>query len=524
MERKWWTLIAVSIAIFMLLLDITVVNVALPDIQRSLHSSFSDLQWVVNAYALTLAALLLTSGAVADLVGRKRVFIAGLFVFTTASAVCGLSTTPLMLNLARAVQGTGGAMMFSTALALIAEAFHGRERGTAFGVFGAVTGAAVAVGPVLGGIITSGIGWKWIFFVNVPIGVVAVFITLTQVQDSRDPDATGVDWPGLLTFSSSLFLFVYALIEGNEKGWGSTEIVALLTAAVVLIVAFVVVEHLQSRPMLDLSLFRRPAFAGASIVAFTLSGSFFAMFLYLTLYIQDVLGYSPLQAGLRFLPTTLLSFVVAPVAGRLSVRAPVRLLLGSGLVLIGVGLLTMTTIDAASHWTVLIPGFLLAGAGVGLVNPPLASTAIGVVPYERSGMASGINSTFRQVGIATGIAGLGAVFQHSVTRGTTTTLRASGHAHEVLAAAHGQLGTLLESGEVTRIARSLSPAARNALDHSYRVGFTGAFTTIAIIAAVLALAGALLAFVLVRSRDFVSAGDLPAVQQGEPEPAEVAVA
>jgi EmrB/QacA subfamily drug resistance transporter len=522
-ERKWWTLIAVSIAIFMLLLDITVVNVALPDIQRSLHSSFSDLQWVVNAYALTLAAFLLTSGSVADLIGRKRVFIAGLFVFTISSAVCGLSTTPLMLNLARAVQGTGGAMMFSTALALIAEAFHGRERGTAFGVFGAVTGAAVAVGPVLGGIITSGIGWKWIFFVNIPIGVAAVFITLAKVQDSRDPNATGVDWPGLLTFSSSLFLFVYALIEGNEKGWGSTEIVALLTAAVVLIVAFVVVEHLQSRPMLDLSLFRRPAFAGASIVAFTLSGSFFAMFLYLTLYIQDVLGYSPLHAGLRFLPTTLLSFAVAPVAGRLSVRVPVRLLLGSGLVLIGIGLIAMTTIDASSHWTVLIPGFLLAGAGVGLVNPPLASTAIGVVPYERSGMASGINSTFRQVGIATGIAGLGAVFQHSVTRGTTATLRASGHAHEVVAAAHGQLGTLLESGEVTQIAHTLSPAARTALEHSYRVGFTGAFTTIAIIAAALALVGAFLAFVLVRSRDFVSAGDLPAVQH-EPETVEVAVA
>jgi EmrB/QacA subfamily drug resistance transporter len=518
MERKWWTLIAVSVAIFMLLLDITVVNVALPDIQRSLHSSFADLQWVVNAYALTLAAFLLTSGSVSDLIGRKRVFLVGLLVFTTASAVCGLSTTPLMLNLARAVQGTGGAMMFATALALIAEAFHGRERGTAFGVFGAVTGAAVAVGPVLGGIITSSLGWKWIFFVNLPIGAIAVFVTLTRVRDSRDPNATGVDWAGLLTFSGSLFLLVYALVQGNEKGWGSTEIVAFLIASAVLLAAFVLVEHRQRRPMLDLALFRRPAFAGASIVAFTLSGSFFAMFLYLTLYIQDVLGYSPLQAGLRFLPTTLLSFAVAPIAGRLSVRVPVRLLLGSGLVLIGAGLLAMTTLDASSHWTVLVPGFVLAGAGVGLVNPPLASTAIGVVPHERSGMASGINSTFRQVGIATGIAGLGAVFQHSVTHGTTATLRASGHAREVLSAAHGQLGTLLESGEVTRIAHTLSPAARTALDHSYRVGFTGAFTTIAIIAAVLALAGAVLAFALVRSRDFISAGELPSSgeRQGEP--------
>src|ERR1700677_3552047 len=302
MERKWWTLIAVCVAIFMLLLDITVVNVALPDIQRSLHSSFSDLQWVVNAYALTLAAFLLTAGSVADLIGRKRVFVAGLVVFTCASAVCGLSSSPLMLNLARAVQGTGGAMMFSTSLPLLAQPFHGRERGTAFGVFGAVTGAAVAVGPVLGGLITSGIGWKGIFFVNVPIGVVAVLVTLSKVEESRDPNATGVDWAGLITFSASLFLLVFALVQGNEKGWGSTEILALLIAAGVLMIAFVLAEHLQSRPMLDLALFRRPAFAGASIVAFAISASFFAMFLYLTLYIQDVLNYSPLQAGPCFPP------------------------------------------------------------------------------------------------------------------------------------------------------------------------------------------------------------------------------
>jgi EmrB/QacA subfamily drug resistance transporter len=517
LERKWWTLIAVSVAIFMLLLDITVVNVALPDIQRSLHSSFSDLQWVVNAYSLTLAAFLLTSGAVADLIGRRRVFVAGLFVFTVASAVCGLSKSPITLNLARAVQGTGGAMMFATSLALIAQCFHGKERGTAFGVFGAVTGAAVAVGPVLGGIITSGLGWEWIFFVNVPIGAIAVFITLTRVVESRDPGATGVDWAGLITFSGSLFLLVYALVQGNGKGWGSTEIVALLAGAGTLLVLFFLVEHRQSRPMLDLTLFRRPAFAGASIVAFALSASFFAMFLYLTLYLQDVLGYSPLQAGLRFLPVTLLSFIVAPVAGKLTVRVPVRLLLGSGLVLVGAGLLAMTSLDAASRWTVLIPGFLLGGVGIGLVNPPLASTAIGVVPAERSGMASGINSTFRQVGIATGIAGLGAVFQHIVTHGTTAALRASGQASDVLASAHGHLATLLESGEVTRIAHALPPASRAALDHAYRVGFTNAFTTIATIAAMVALVGAVLAFVLVRSRDFVSVGELaPAAGEGEP--------
>src|SRR5580704_13484832 len=309
----------------MLLLDITVVNVALPDIQRSLHSSFEDLQWVVNAYSLTLAAFLLTAGATADLIGRRRVFVMGLIVFTASSAVCGLSTTPLMLNLARAVQGTGGAMMFATSLALIAQAFHGKERGIAFGVFG--------------GVITSGIGWEWIFFINVPIGIAAVFLTLSQVSESRDPNATGVDWIGLITFSGSLFLLVFALIEGNEKGWGSTRILAFLIGSAVLLALFLIAEHRQRRPMLDLTLFRRPAFAGASIVAFTVSASMFSMFLYLTLYIQDVLGYDPLQAGLRFLPITLMTFVVAPFSGKLSVRVPVRLLLGVGMLCVSGGLL-----------------------------------------------------------------------------------------------------------------------------------------------------------------------------------------
>jgi EmrB/QacA subfamily drug resistance transporter len=515
-ERKWWTLIAVSVAIFMLLLDITVVNVALPDIQRSLHSSFEDLQWVVNAYSLTLAAFLLTAGATADLIGRRRVFVMGLIVFTASSAVCGLSTTPLMLNLSRAVQGTGGAMMFATSLALIAQAFHGKERGIAFGVFGGVIGAAVAIGPVVGGVITSGIGWEWIFFVNVPIGIAAVFLTLSQVSESRDPNAKGVDWIGLITFSGSLFLFVFALIQGNEKGWGSTRILSFLIGAAVLLVVFLIAEHRQARPMLDLSLFRRPAFAGASIVAFAVSSSMFSMFLYLTLYIQDVLGYDPLQAGLRFLPITLMTFVVAPFSGKLSVRVPVRLLLGVGMLCVSGGLLAMTAVDPSSGWTTLIPGFLLAGFGVGTINPPLASTAIGVVHYSRSGMASGINNTFRQVGIATGIAGLGAVFQHQVTSKTTSALVTTAPGREVAASAHDRLGGALVSGEVSQLARHLPPAARAALGHAYRVGFTDAFTTILIIAASIALVGAVCAFALVRGRDFVTAGEGEGAAPGVP--------
>ena len=520
MERKWWTCVAVSISIFMLLLDITVVNVALPDIQRSLHSSFADLQWVVNAYSLTLAAFLLTAGAVSDLIGRRRVFVTGLIVFTISSALCGLSSSPLMLNLARGVQGIGGAMMFATSLALLAQAFHGKERGVAFGVFGGVIGAAVAIGPVVGGVITSGIGWESISFVNVPIGVGAVFLTLSQVSESRDPNAKGVDWIGLVTFSGSLFLLVFALIQGNEKGWGSTRILAFLIGSAVLLALFLIAEKRQPRPMLDLTLFRRPAFAGASIVAFAVSSSMFSMFLYLTLYIQDVLGYDPLQAGLRFLPITLMTFVVAPISGKLSVRIPVRVLLGSGLLLVSLGLLAMTAIDATSGWTTLIPGFVIAGTGIGMINPPLASTAVGVVEISRSGMASGINNTFRQVGIATGIAGLGAIFQHEVTRKTSAALVSSDPGRQVLGAAHGKLGGALVSGEVSQLARHLSPTAGAALGHAYRVGFTDAFTTILIIAAVIALVGALLAFALVRSRDFVTA----AGGEGAPEraPAEVA--
>src|SRR6185312_7575817 len=241
MDRKWWTLIAVSVGIFMLLMDITIVNVALPDIQRELHASFDDLQWVVNAYALSLAALLLTAGSIADLLGRRRLFAIGLVLFTAASATCGLSSGPLMLNVARAVQGVGGATMLATSLALIAGAFHGRDRGVAFGVYGAVIGAAVAVGPVVGGALTAGIGWEWIFFVNVPIGAGALALTLTRVDESRDPHATRVDWLGLMTFSGGLFLLVFGLTQANDAGWGSTEIVGCLGGAAVLLAAFLVV-------------------------------------------------------------------------------------------------------------------------------------------------------------------------------------------------------------------------------------------------------------------------------------------
>jgi EmrB/QacA subfamily drug resistance transporter len=493
-EHKWWTLTAVCVATFMLLIDITIVNVALPDIAKALGSTFSDLQWVIDAYALGLAALLLTWGATSDRLGRRFIFVVGLAIFSAASLCCALSTSPLMLNLARAVQGVGGAAMFATSLALLASAFHGRERGTAVGIWGATIGAAVAIGPLVGGALTEGIGWEAIFYVNIPIGIAAIYISLTKVAESSDPDAGPPDWPGLVTFSVGLFLLIFALVRGNPEGWGSTLIVSFLIGAGVLLVLFVIIEARVRHPMFDLGLFRVPTFTGASIVAFALSASLFSLFLYLTLYIQNSLGYTPLEAGLRFLPLSLISFVVAPIAGRLSARVPIRALMGSGMVLVGLALLLMRGLTASSSWTALLAGFIISGVGVGLVNAPLASTAVSVVPPQRAGMGSGINSTFRQVGIATGTAGLGALFQHLLTDKATGPLARV--PAEVLAQGRPQVA---------------GPGGREA----YLSLFTGALNDLFLVAAIVAFAGAVLSFALIRQRDFIaSAAGAPAPEAG----------
>jgi EmrB/QacA subfamily drug resistance transporter len=521
MERKWWTLVAVCAGTFMLLLDITVVNVALPDIQRSLHSSFSDLQWVIDAYTLTLAAFLLTAGALGDMFGRRRLFAIGLTVFSLSSLTCGLSTTALMLNLSRGAQGVGAAIMFATSLALVAQAFSGKERGTAFGIYGAVVGGAVAIGPLLGGALTSGIGWRWIFFVNLPIGAFAVVVTLTKVRDSKDPTDRRIDWIGFISFSGSLFMLVFALVQGNAKGWRSHYILGLLIGSAVLMAVFLIAEWRQKQPMLDLTLFKRPAMVGVSLAAFTVSASIFAMFLYLTLYIQEVLGYGPFAAGLRFLPFTVLTFVVAPFAGKLSVRVHARYLLGLGLLLVALGCFLASDVRADSTWTVLLPGFLVAGLGVGIVNPVLASSAVSVVPPERSGMASGSSSTFRQVGISTGIAGLGAVFLSQIPSATAKALATTPAGRHLLAHGGPQLSGAISGGGIREAAATIRSApVRHALISSYQVGFASTFNHLMDIATVITVIGALGALVLIRQRDFVpslSPDDVGPAEPDEPE-------
>jgi EmrB/QacA subfamily drug resistance transporter len=493
MERKWWTLILISIATFMLLLDITVVNVALPDIQRDLDASLSSLQWVVDAYSLTLAAFLLTAGSLGDRLGRRRVFSIGFGIFTLASFLCGISGDPTLLNLARGLQGVGGAAMFATSLALIGQEFHGKNRATAFGVWGATVGGAVAIGPLVGGLITEHLGWEWIFFVNVPIGLVAIALTERKLANIAAQDPGRIDIPGLLTFSLGLFLLIFGLIRGNPEGWGSAVIVASLGSSAALLLSFLAIERHSDHPMLDLTLFRKPAFNGVSAVAFGLSGGMFAMFLYLTIYMQGVLGFSPLEAGLRFLPLTVLSFVASPIAGKLSDRIPIRVLLSVGLGLVGVGLLSMHGVEVDSEWTTLLVGFLIAGLGIGIANPGIGQAAIAVVPVEKSGMGSGINTTFRQVGVSTGVAALGAIFQS----------RVNSKLAEVLPGAPHGIGEVVASGGSRAAVLVASPGERPAVAHAAKVAFIYGFNEIILIAAVLSFVVAALGFFLVRSRDFV---------------------
>jgi EmrB/QacA subfamily drug resistance transporter len=513
---KWWTLAAVGTGVFMLLLDITIVNVALPDIERSFHASLSDLQWVISAYALTLAAFLLTAGSLADLYGRRLLFASGIVIFTAGSLACGLATDSTALAISRGGQGIGGAIMFATSLALLAQAFQGKDRGVALGLFGAITGIGVAIGPVLGGLITTDLSWRWIFYVNVPIGIVALAITLLRVEESRNPKAERPDWAGFVTFSAGLAALVYGLIQSQRDGWGASPVIGTLAASAVLLAGFLVIESLAREPMLDLSLLRLPTFDGGLVAGWGISAALFALFTYLIIYMQNSLGLSAVATGVRFLPMTVAIFVTAGIAGRLTSHVPRRLLIGVGFVVVGGGLLLMRGLTPSSHWTHLLAGMIVAGLGGGLVSTPLVSTAVGVVEPARAGMASGINSTLRQVGVATGVAGLGTILASHVRGSVVERLSGTPLAGNAHALAHA-----ISTGGTPQAIASTPAPLRGLVAESARSALVSGLNTILLIAALVSFAAAITSFVLIRERDFVAP---VAEDRDDDTPAELPVA
>ena len=449
-RRKWWTLAAVSFGLFMIMLDNTVVNVALPSIQEDLGADLSELQWIVTGYALSFAALMLIGGKLADAYGRRLLFVVGIVVFTGASLWCGLADSGNMLIAARVVQGVGAALMNPATLSIIAATFPPKERGMAIGIWAGVSALALAIGPLVGGLLTEHLSWHWIFFVNIPVGVIAIVASFLLITESKDDTHESLDLPGLATSAIGLFALTYGLIEANTFGWTSGRIIGSFVVAVVSLTAFVVIERSRRSPMLDLSLFRSGTYAGANIAMLLVALSMFGVFFFVSLYMQNVLGYSAVQAGAAFLPMTILIILVAPVAGKLSDRFGSRWLMTIGMILLGVQLLYLSQLSADATFWNLLPGFLVGGLGMAITMTPTAAAATRAVPVEKSGVGSAVLNAMRQVGGSLGIALMGAI---------------------VAAEASGRPG--LE-------------------------GFMAGFERSLLVAAVIAFAGAIVAFVLVR--------------------------
>jgi EmrB/QacA subfamily drug resistance transporter len=422
-NKKWWTLAAVAFGLFMIMLDNTVVNVALPSIEKDLNISISQLEWIVTAYALVFAALLITGGKLADLFGRRKIFIVGLAVFSLSSLACGFAPSAGFLIGARAVQGIGAALMNPATLSIITATFPPKQRGQAIGIWAGVSALALAIGPLAGGLIVDNIGWNWIFFVNVPVGALGIVVSYFFIKESRDTShEQSIDFPGLLTSGGALFALSYALIEGNQRGWASAEILGLLAGAAVLLVAFVVLESRQRLPMLDLSLFRIGSFVGANTVALLVSLGMFGVFFFVSLYVQNILGYSPTKAGAIFLPMTILIILIAPIAGKASDRIGSRWLMGGGMTLLSISLLFYQRVGLHSTFWTLFPAMILGGIGMALTMSPMTSVAMASVPVDKAGVGSGVLNSFRQVGGSLGIALMGAILASYLSAAPATEL------------------------------------------------------------------------------------------------------
>ena len=464
-NRKWWTLVAVSFGLFMIMLDNTVVNVALPSIRSDLGISVSELEWVVNAYALTFGVLLLSGGKLADLLGRRRIFIAGLVIFTGASLWCGLAGGAGSLIAARSVQGVGAALMNPATLSIIMATFPPRLRGTAIGIWAGVSALSLAIGPLVGGILTERVGWSWIFFVNIPVGIVAILAARVFVDESKDTSREQrLDLPGLVTSAVGLFALIYALIETNTHAWGSGRVLGLLALAAASLAVFVVLELRQRIPMLDLSLFRNPTFSGANATMGLVGVAMFGMFFFNSIFVQNVLGYSAIQTGASFLPMTVLIMLVAPLAGRTVDRIGPRWLMGAGMTLLTGSLLLFSTLDQNSSFWNILPGLLVGGIGMAITMAPTMAAAMGSVPVDKAGVGSAVINSMRQVGGALGIAVMGTVVATQVTLPTG----APGYAAQFVDGYHRALlvgaamlfaGAVVAVTTVGRVRRVEAPAA-----------------------------------------------------------------
>jgi EmrB/QacA subfamily drug resistance transporter len=420
-NKKWWTLGAVSVGLFMIMLDNTVVNVALPRMQSSLHMQLSQLEWVVTGYALTFAAFMLTGGKLADLLGRRLIFMAGLVVFTGASLACGLAPSGNFLIGARVVQGLGGALMNPATLSIITATFPPKQRGTAIGIWAGVSAMALAIGPLVGGLLTEHANWNWIFFINVPIGILGLLAIPFFIDESRDTSLhQRPDVPGLATSGIGLFAITYAFIESNNYGWGSGRIVGAFVVGGVALVAFALLERHQRVPMLDLSLFRNRTFSGANTAMLFVGLAMFGTFFYVSIYMQKVLDYSPVQAGASFLPMTILVILIAPQAGRISDRVGSRWLVGGGMMLLAIMLLYYSRLGAHESFWSILPGLLIGGVGMGSTMTPVTAAAMGAVPVDKAGVGSAVLNSMRQVGGSLGIAVMGAI----VASGIASSLQA----------------------------------------------------------------------------------------------------
>jgi EmrB/QacA subfamily drug resistance transporter len=414
-NRKWWTLGAVAFGLFMIMLDNTVVNVAVPAIQRDLGVGLSELEWIVAGYALSFAALMLTGGKLADLMGRRRIFVVGIVIFTVSSLFCGMADSGNTLIGWRIVQGVGAALMNPATLAIIAATFPPRERGTAIGIWAGVSALALAIGPLVGGLITEHASWNWVFLINVPVGILGIVASYLLIDESRDmSENQRLDLTGLVLSGAGLFALTYGLIEANTYGWTSGRIIAFFAAAAVLLVGFVVWEARTRVPMLDLTLFRNGTFAGANAVILLVGFAMFGIFFYVSLYMQNILGFSAVQAGASFLPMTLLIIICAPIAGRLSDRIGSRWLMTSGMALLGIQLLYYSTLGTTAGFFNLLPGLLIGGLGMSLTMTPSAAAVIGSVPVDKAGVGSAVMNSMRQVGGSLGIAALGAILAHGI--------------------------------------------------------------------------------------------------------------